>query len=95
MKYYTVNELAAIFDVHPETIKREVSRKNLSHFRIGSEIRFTQNHVDEYTNVTKFGKTLRENQLEKEIESLTTKIKSKDRLLEMIRSEVMKMTYEA
>lgn len=94
MKYYTVNELATIFNVHPETIKREVARKNLGHFRIGSEIRFTQEHVDEYTHVTKFNKTLKEMELEKELEELTAKLKEKDRLLEMIRSEVMRLSYE-
>lgn len=91
MKYYTVLELAEQLKVHPTTIKREVSRNNLGHFKIGTEIRFTQEHVDQYTNVMQFGKTTREIEQEKQIQDLEDALEEKNNFIKLIKNEVLKI----
>lgn len=91
MKYYTVAELAEQLQVHPTTIKREVSRNNLGHFKVGTEIRFTQEHVDQYTNVMQFGKTKREIELEKKVQALESALEEKNNFIHLIKDEVLKI----
>lgn len=91
MKYYTVNDLAEQFRVHPETIKREVSRNNLECFKVGKELRFTQEHVDRYTNVKSFGKTTREIELEQELLALKHILEQKEKFINIIKNEVIKL----
>lgn len=90
MKYYKIPDLAKMFDVHPETIKREIQRNRLKYFKVGRDIRFTQEHVDEYTNVTKFGKTTREIELEKSNEQLEKELSVKDELINLIQNQIIK-----
>lgn len=92
MKYYKVKDLAEMFDVHPETIKREVARNKLQFFKVGTDLRFTQQHVDEYTNVICFGKTTREIELEEEITRLKEELVKKDEFLNLIKTELIKLT---
>lgn len=80
-----------MFKVHPETIKREVARNNLECFKVGSELRFTQEHVDNYTNVTLTGKTTRELQLEKELESTKAQLKERDCFIQSIQIGLIKL----
>jgi len=91
MSCYTVTELAEELKVHPETIKREVNRNKLRHFKVGTELRFKQEHVDEYTNVLRYGKTTKEIELEKEIEELKLLIDEKDNFINVVRTELLKM----
>lgn len=92
MKYYTVNDLAEQFRVHPETIKREVSRNNLEYFKVGTELRFSQEHVDRYTNVKRFGKTVRELELEQEVLNLNKLLRQQEQFIELIKNELIKLS---
>jgi len=65
MNYNAVSELTEHLKFHPSTIEKEVSRSNLGHFKVGTEIRFTQEHIEEYINVMQFRRTTREIELEK------------------------------
>jgi len=94
LKYFKTENLAEMFSVHKETIKREVARNNLKCFKVGSELRFTQEHVDEYTNVINNGKTTREIELEEEIEKLNKLIEQRDHFIQLIKNEVIKFPYE-
>jgi excisionase family DNA binding protein len=47
-RYYTVQELAELMGVHPETIRREAARKQLRAIRIGRELRFGESAVREW-----------------------------------------------
>ncbi|MDD3224743.1 MAG: helix-turn-helix domain-containing protein [Clostridium sp.] len=91
MKYYETKELAEMLHVHPETIKREVQRNKLQCFKVGSELRFTQDHVDEYTNAINFGKTTREIELEKEIEMLNEQIHEQYDFINIVKTELIKL----
>jgi excisionase family DNA binding protein len=90
LKYYETKEVAEMFQVHPETIKREVQRHRLQCFKVGTELRFTQDHIDQYTNVIQFGKTTREIELEQENEQLRLILANKDKTLENIKTELLK-----
>lgn len=91
MKYYTVDELSQMFAVHPETIKREVRRKNLHCFKVGTELRFTQEHVDSYTNVINQGKTTREIELERELDDIRKQLAEKDGFINKFKVELLKL----
>ncbi|WP_040209820.1 helix-turn-helix domain-containing protein [Clostridium polynesiense] len=92
MKYYTVNELAEQLKVHPETIKREIYRNNLRAFKVGSELRFTQESVDDYTNALNRGKTTREIELEDQIVQLKKALSEKEKFIELIKLELLKIS---
>ena len=47
-RYYTVEELADTWRVHPETVRRLVRRGQLAATRVGSLIRITQEAADAY-----------------------------------------------
>lgn len=91
MKYYNADELANMFNVHKETIKREVARNKLRCFKVGTELRFTQEHVDEYTNVVNLGRTTRELELEEELEKLKIVMSRKNSFIEIIKDEIIKL----
>jgi excisionase family DNA binding protein len=44
-KLYTVQELAELCALNPETIRREVARGNLASLRFGRDFRFTETAV--------------------------------------------------
>ena len=46
--YYTVQQLAELVGVHPETIRREAARRHLRSIRIGRELRFAESAVREW-----------------------------------------------
>lgn len=92
MRYYTVDELAKMFEVHPETIKREVRRNKLLCFKVGTELRFTQEHIDSYTNILNQGKTTREIELEEEIEFLKRQLAEKEGFINKIKAELLRLT---
>ena len=85
MEVFTTKELATMFDVSGETIRREVERKKLKCFKVGNEARFTQYHIDEYTQIKNLGKTQKELDLEEEKEQLYKIIQEKDKLLDNIK----------
>lgn len=47
-RYYTVQQLAELVGVHPETIRREAARGHLRSIRIGRELRFAESAVREW-----------------------------------------------
>jgi excisionase family DNA binding protein len=47
-RYYTVQELADLLALHPETIRREAARGNLRAMKFGRELRFSQSAVTEW-----------------------------------------------
>lgn len=89
-KIYTVKEVAEMFNVSDATIRREISRGNLRCFYVGNEARFTMIHLEEYANVRELGKTTREIELEQKIEELEILIESKDKLIENIKTVLLK-----
>ena len=89
-KIYTVKEVAELFGVSTSTILREVKRENLRCFTVGNESRFTQYHIDEYTNIKNLGKTQKEMDLEEEKEKLLQVIKAKDEVIDNIKNLILK-----
>lgn len=89
--YYTVKDLASMFQVHVETIRREVKKGNLKCFHVGNEPKFTQQQVDDYTGVLNYGKTTRELQLEKELEELKAQLKERDTFIQSIQVGLIKL----
>lgn len=47
-RYYTVNEVALIFDVHPNTVRNEILRGTLGFIRVGRKVRIPQSALDAY-----------------------------------------------
>lgn len=47
-QFLTVEELAALLKVSPRTIQRLVTRKELSAIRIGRQLRFRREWVDDW-----------------------------------------------
>lgn len=90
LRIYTVKEVAELFGVSEATIRREVERGKLRCFKVGNESKFTQYHLDEYTNIKNFGKTQRELDLEAEKEQLLEVIKAKDKVIENIKNLILK-----
>ena len=90
METYTTTDLAEMFKVSSATIRNEIERGRLKCFKVGNESRFTQFHIDEYTNVRNFNKTTREIELEVENEKLLEVIKVKDEVLETIKNTLLK-----
>lgn len=89
-KIYTTKDLAEIFGVSDETVRREIKRKKLNCFYVGNEARFTQFHLEEYTNVRNLGKTSRELELEEEKKQLLEVIKAKDLVIESIKNVLLR-----
>lgn len=89
MKIYTTKEVADLFNVSDVTIRREVEKGNLSGFKVGNENRFTQYHIDQYTQIKNLGKTQRELDLEEEKERLLEVIESKEQLISNIKNMLL------
>lgn len=47
-RHYTVQQVADLIGVHPETIRREAARGHLRSIRIGRELRFAESAVIEW-----------------------------------------------
>lgn len=47
-RHYSTHELADLWNVHPETIRREAKRGRLRSIRVGSERRYPESAVVEY-----------------------------------------------
>jgi excisionase family DNA binding protein len=47
-RHYTAQELADLFALNVETIRREASRGNLRFIRIGKDLRFAESAVKEW-----------------------------------------------
>lgn len=90
--FYTVHDVASMLKVHPETIKREVNRKKLNCFKVGTELRFTQQQIDEYSNTISNAKSLREVELEKTISELKAELDKKEKLINLIKDEVLRVS---
>jgi excisionase family DNA binding protein len=89
--YYTVNDLAQQLQVHVETIRREIRREKLKCFYVGNEPRFTQQHVDDYAGVMRYGKTSREIALEKQVQALEFALFERDNFITLIKNEILKI----
>lgn len=89
-KIYTTKEVANIFQVSDETIRREIKRGNLKCFYVGNEARFTNVHLEEYMCVRDFGMTQRELELEQEKAELLKVIADKDKVISDIRNFILK-----
>ena len=48
MKFYTVDDLVVMFDVHPETIRRMLKSGELKGFKMGKGWRITEEEVERY-----------------------------------------------
>ena len=53
-KIYTIDDLCKLLggNITPRTIYGLTSSKRIAHFKVGREIRFTQEHIDEYIRST-------------------------------------------
>lgn len=49
MKKYSVDELANMFDVHPETIRRMLKRGEIKGYKFGREWRVNEDELKKYT----------------------------------------------
>ena len=85
VRIYTTKEVAELFNVSGATIRNEVAKGNLGHFKVGNENRFTQYHIDKYTQIKSLGKSEREMELEEEKEQLLKVIEHKDLLIRNIK----------
>jgi excisionase family DNA binding protein len=47
-RHYTAQELAELFALNVETIRREAARGNLRYIRIGKDLRFAESAVGEW-----------------------------------------------
>lgn len=47
-RYFTVQELADLLSLHPETIRREAARGQLRRIRFGRELRFSESAVRDW-----------------------------------------------
>ncbi len=47
-RHYTAQELAELFALNVETIRREAARGNLTFIRIGKDLRFAESAVNEW-----------------------------------------------
>jgi excisionase family DNA binding protein len=47
-RHYTAQELADLFALNVETIRREAARGNLPYIRIGKDLRFAESAVREW-----------------------------------------------
>ena len=85
VRIYTTKEVADLFGVSDATIRNEVARERIGYFKVGNENRFTQYHIDEYTQIKNLGRTEREIALEEEKEKLLEVIEGKDLLIRNIK----------
>ena len=46
--HYTVQQVADLVGIHPETVRREAARGLLRRIRIGRELRFAESAVQEW-----------------------------------------------
>jgi hypothetical protein len=81
-----------MFKVNPATIKREVARGKLNCFKVGTELRFSQAHIDQYSNSINGTKSEREIKLEKTIGELKAKLQERDKCMDLIKNELLKIT---
>lgn len=47
-RHYTSQELAVLFALNPETIRREAARGRLRYIRIGKDLRFSESAVKDW-----------------------------------------------
>lgn len=57
-KFYTVNEIAAIFGLESVVIRRKLVKKEIEGHKIGKEWRVSQSQLDEYLDRTSNKKDL-------------------------------------
>lgn len=86
--YYKTSDLTKMFDISPQTVKREYDRKKLHGFYIGNELRFTQQDIDDYTCILEHHKTLREIELENENKKLKEQLLKRDEFVCSIKQQV-------
>lgn len=87
--YFKSSDLSKMFNVSPLTIKREYERKKLHGFYVRNELRFSQQDIDDYTCLRKHHKTLREIELEKEIEDLKNELIQKKKVINSIKFQIL------
>lgn len=90
MEIYTTTELAKMLKVSPGTVRSEIKRGQLNCFYVGVEARFTQHHINEYTNIKEFNKTTREFKLEAEIKELRRLLEDKNQTIKDIRDIIFR-----
>lgn len=89
-KIYNTKEVAELFNVSDATIRNEVERGKLGYFKVGNEHRFTQYHIDIYTQIRDLGKSERELQLEEEKRQLLEVIEQKNRVITDIKNMILR-----
>ena len=47
-KYYSLEQVAALFGLHPATIRRHISSGRLKAYRVGTQIRIRSTDLDSY-----------------------------------------------
>ena len=89
-KVYTTKEVAELFGVSDATIRNEVERGKLGYFKVGNENRFTQYHIDIYTQIRDLGKSERELKLEEEKRELLEVIEQKNKVISNIKDMILR-----
>jgi hypothetical protein len=88
---YTIKEVAEMFKSCTKTIKAEFERGKLGGFYLGNELRFRQEHIDEYTKTIQDGKSVRERALEE----LVSKLSKENTELRVLINRIEAVTFEA
>lgn len=54
-RHYTTQEVARLFGLNPETIRREAARGHIEFIRIGKDLRFAESAVEDWRGSKKGG----------------------------------------
>lgn len=86
--FYTAPEVAKALKVSTVTVKREYERGNLNGFLVGNELRISERDFDDYCKIKSGQKTLREIQLEQELEDLRKELNRKNECISNIKEQL-------
>lgn len=91
ISFYTAQEVAKALKVSAVTVKREFERGKLNGFLVGNELRISERDFDDYCKIRSGQKTLREIQLEQELEGLRKELSRKDECISKIREQLIQI----
>jgi excisionase family DNA binding protein len=92
-KVYTVIQTAEALNVGKKAVYELISQNKLKAVRVGRSLRIPQECINEYMNLTAFNlKTQRELELEIEIQELRQEIVKKDKFIDTVKINLIKLS---